>query len=636
MAEYVSSIRIPDLLVKLRDGDYLVPKFQRDFVWTVSDVSGLLVSIINSRPIGMLTLWEQPDNSGLDLEHVSVPDTTADGEEGLKYFGDPKARTNKAYAILDGRQRSTAIAMAFGGLSADDARRKFSGKFFLDIVSDNASERVVFKKSVEVEKLNLSTLSNCITRGLLPFEMDFDQFKNLDDQWMKYAVWISNPKFYPNSELPNESELERRLSIIHSAFQGIIDTTLAQYSVPKQYDLGTICEIFETLNTTGTRVSTVDLIHSWLYADTTMDTVGPFLLREWIKDLGQQQGAIGWADHSDRPELIAQFVTATYLAEDNPPTPRTIGGKTAQLTSVKSGDLLATPTPHWKSVKDRTTDFAQYIGAFQACVGKRPFALKHCPYPISAAIYIALRWKNDTDAQGWALDDVNALYRAFFWRNALSSRYDQGFLTKMATDLKLLIKLLQKRSDFTNFGEWALHCAKILDESVSPIVSEEVLIESLLDAKPAGALGRALMLPVLTSPVRDLLDSSKKIDLVSASDGAFDVHHIYPRAWIKDNVSDTILSRWIENHSGEINSIANLTPMLRVSNLKWKAKIPGRALEDAGVKPDTQRRILESHFISDEAYANLLAGSDGLPTFWKKRAKLMAAHLTELMRVHAG
>ena len=78
MSELVTSIQIPELVNKLREGEYLVPRFQREFVWSTADVISLLHSIIDSRPIGMMTLWEQPDNSGLDLEHVSLPDSPAE------------------------------------------------------------------------------------------------------------------------------------------------------------------------------------------------------------------------------------------------------------------------------------------------------------------------------------------------------------------------------------------------------------------------------------------------------------------------------------------------------------------------------------------------------------------------------
>lgn len=56
---YVTDITVPTLLERLKKGEWQVPEFQRDFVWSVADVIKLITSIIESRPIGMATLWEQ-------------------------------------------------------------------------------------------------------------------------------------------------------------------------------------------------------------------------------------------------------------------------------------------------------------------------------------------------------------------------------------------------------------------------------------------------------------------------------------------------------------------------------------------------------------------------------------------------
>ena len=70
----VSSITVPVLLKKLRTREWLVPQFQRDFVWSNAAIISLVNSIIDSRPVGMVTLWEQQEDTTLKLEPVSVAD----------------------------------------------------------------------------------------------------------------------------------------------------------------------------------------------------------------------------------------------------------------------------------------------------------------------------------------------------------------------------------------------------------------------------------------------------------------------------------------------------------------------------------------------------------------------------------
>ncbi|WP_165070527.1 DUF262 domain-containing protein [Marisediminicola senii] len=377
----VESTNISDLLDLLRSNTWLVPSFQRDFVWSEAEVTGLALSVIEARPIGMATLWEQADDSELTLESASIPDTV-NGVSATAKIAMHDERPKKFFAVLDGRQRATALAMAFGGLRATDARRRFSGRYFLDVTHQDSSERVRYIRDAQVKAGKLDQLSVCIGQGLFPLATEPDS--ELLGQWLEYIQAIKDPANYANKQLPPAEELQRRDEILKKAFAGISQTVLAVYIVPSGYSLGEICEIFETLNTTGTKVSTVDLLHSWLYSDTSADA-DPVLLREWIDDLGQLEGAFGWASKNDRPELMAQLVTACYVALDSEkPAPRAVGSKKspASISSIKAGDLLATPSAFWQEAIADEILLAGYIGDFQECVAGSSFPLKEVKSPV--------------------------------------------------------------------------------------------------------------------------------------------------------------------------------------------------------------------------------------------------------------
>ena len=70
----VTSVTVSSLLINLRTREWMIPAFQRDFVWTIGDISSLVYSILESRPIGMATLWQQSDETDLHLEPVSIQD----------------------------------------------------------------------------------------------------------------------------------------------------------------------------------------------------------------------------------------------------------------------------------------------------------------------------------------------------------------------------------------------------------------------------------------------------------------------------------------------------------------------------------------------------------------------------------
>src|SRR5260370_16092224 len=50
--------RIDELAGRILNGDILLPKFQRDFVWEKSQIIDLLDSIARNYPVGSILLWQ--------------------------------------------------------------------------------------------------------------------------------------------------------------------------------------------------------------------------------------------------------------------------------------------------------------------------------------------------------------------------------------------------------------------------------------------------------------------------------------------------------------------------------------------------------------------------------------------------
>ena len=47
-----------DLITEIEKGEIKIPKFQRDFVWSLDKTASLLDSILKGYPIGTFILWE--------------------------------------------------------------------------------------------------------------------------------------------------------------------------------------------------------------------------------------------------------------------------------------------------------------------------------------------------------------------------------------------------------------------------------------------------------------------------------------------------------------------------------------------------------------------------------------------------
>jgi hypothetical protein len=639
MSLEVSAVKISKVLSLLKTGAWQVPQFQREFVWTESQILQFVQSIFACRPIGMVTLWAQPDEQALPLEPVNIPDWVGDpGATSPRYFGTPGAHPNQYFAILDGRQRCTAIAMVFGGLRAEHGRYRYSGRFFLNVAETDPTEQIVFKKNSDIVTEGLNTLSVCIGNGLFPLAVPDDAVDGLFGQWLTYTQSIRDPANYPNGEFPSEDELSRREALLRKAFNGLNETMLAVYSVPDTYSLDEICDIFETLNTTGTRVSTVDLIHATLFAETQNDQGGALLLRDWIADLSQIDGAVGWADPERRPELVTQIVTACYVALDKKPKPRSKPGYSKkEITSVKSSDLLATPADHWRHVVPRAEELARYLGDFQRVTADGLYPMRSCPYPVTSAIYAGLRWHLTFDIESnrsWGQDELNSLFSAFFWRNALTGRYDQGFLTQLGKDVQFLREILDGRSDFATAHQWAAKADDALWKHMDRERPTESDLRDLVEhGRLTGARKKAALLPLVARAMKDPLDPGRTISFPEVEE--VELHHVYPRAWCRTNRFGNLADVLKEESSGKYlpESAVNMLPMSRLSNRKWTSKLPGQAIVEAELTFEPIRDIWERAFISKGAFEALTSDHADPGTFWTIRSGLMTDYFKRKLAV---
>ncbi|MGB5926114.1 MAG: DUF262 domain-containing protein [Dehalococcoidia bacterium] len=634
----VTSISMEELLDKLRSREWLIPQFQREFIWSIANVIDFAHSVLFARPIGMATLWEQEEDSQLPLAPISLPGIDSDdGVTKDKTFCDTEKDPTKKFAVLDGRQRCTAVAMLFGRFHSDDPKNKLSGRYFLDVSQKEPSKQIIYFKEKEITQKGYDTDAACTSDGLFPLSSNTAKEKMLP-QWMRYVQTIRNRDFYPDGKLPAKDELDRRERILKQAFEGIIRTRLAVYIVPSAYSLAEVCEIFETLNVTGTKVSTVDLVHSWLYADTAKEA-RQILLRDWIDEFGQSDGAIGWADSDDRPELVLQMVTASHIALESKPKPRATRGKkdSEMISSVKAEDLLRTPTQHWKNMIANETVIAEALGDFQKVVADGYFAWTDCPYPVSASIYVALRlhsYFDPPETHRWGREDLNAIFRAFFWRNALTNRYDQGFLTQLGEDIKTVKAWLRMRADYQSSSQWATEVTKLLDSYMKKTLpTKDDLMAAVTDTVPIGALGKALMLPMHGGARRDLVDGNRSLEYPTPK--GVPIHHIYPKNWCQNNKMGRLAILLDKKKAGKdwVNSAANLMPLSRESNNLWKAKPPGQVLAENGIVYEHVQDILRASFMDRQCFDYLLQGEKNIQEFWERRATLIVEDLLRRMTV---
>ena len=119
------------LIHEIEQGIIKIPKFQRDFVWSIDKTAGLLDSILQGYPIGTFILWETSEriNDIKNIGNLVLPATPAN---------------TKPQYVLDGQQRITSLFAAHRGAQIQKTGAKKSTDYKNIVVNlDNDHGQVV-------------------------------------------------------------------------------------------------------------------------------------------------------------------------------------------------------------------------------------------------------------------------------------------------------------------------------------------------------------------------------------------------------------------------------------------------------------------------------------------------------------
>ena len=96
------SKKYSDLISEIQKGIIKIPKFQREFVWSIEKTANLLDSILKGYPIGTFILWQTDEriNDIKNVGNLEIP---------------PTPEGTKVQYVLDGQQRITSLYAAYLG-----------------------------------------------------------------------------------------------------------------------------------------------------------------------------------------------------------------------------------------------------------------------------------------------------------------------------------------------------------------------------------------------------------------------------------------------------------------------------------------------------------------------------------------
>lgn len=632
----VTQISLNRLIDKIRANEIRIPVFQREYVWNPGQVIDLLESIRTGIPLGAIVLWDVPNRYSNLFENyfkiapVGGVKKIIRGQEwqienipqGATVFN---SNPTNFEGILDGRQRTESLLMAIGGVTYGYSTKPHARIYYLDLTKNyNGTESPFGRvKVAEIENGGqFDTLSKWIAAG-------------------KFPLWYTDPNFFigqlSNSahyQGPVPGDVGDRIQQLSSYLNSISSSSLAVIAIENTYDLSQVCNIFETLNISGTKVSAFDITCSNLIGSSGANE--PLNLRERLYDIARNEIDPAfplvffsrWCEDANKWTIISQCITMMYILSDSKqnqyPVPPNIS-----IDSLKGESLINTPelfyreifdfelngenTPNLPSLNLLELFSSDFYRVTNGCA-----SVKTCPYPITFTQYFGLRYKLFTDPTAVTLNMLNEAFRVFYWRIAVNSRYDQGYLSQATTDAKNLWEFLSDPENISYFISDKLKWWDNLNRTFSswnlrlmpPAIAD---LDLDLESANSGAKQKTY---------NALLFVKKPIDLktgvqLNSYESAVELHHIFPKNWVRNNANNTI-------NMSRLNFPTALIPLSKSSNIEWLASAPEQAVSDWHPNHNwqTMTSFFSSLLLDQDSYTPLVnAGNpqDRLDNFFNTR-----------------
>ena len=579
----------PELLKKLLDGieagETALPEFQRDWRWDEDRIVGLLASIAQGFPIGTIMTLE----TGGDVRFKMRPIA------GAPNFS---AATEPPVLVLDGQQRLTALyqVLRSGNIvsTADKRKKPIERWFYIDIeqaISENADfEEIIV--TVDATKRRLAfdrTIAVDVTTAKAEWESRLFPLSVCLDVAGRNA-WQSG-----FMEHGDPAAISERV-VLWNAFQQRVLQAFELYQLPViELDKGTsreaVCRVFEKVNTGGVALDVFELVTASFAAD-------EFDLRaDWRS---RQQGfrenpylasilnAVGNTDFLQAISLVTTFRARLLRLRDGEK------GERLPAVSCKRKDILRIDHKEYSAHADAIAD--GFSEAAQLLHQQHLFAARDLPYRTQLVPMAATFALLGTDAKN---DTARQKIARWYWCGVFGELYGGAIETRFARDVQELV-------------EWI----RGSDTEPKTISDSNFVASRLLTLRTRNSAAyKGLHALLMHDGCLDFLNG-KAIDMQTFTDGAIDIHHVFPQKWCRDRNLD----------AGRFDSIVNKTALSASTNRIIGGSAPSEYLTSlerrAAISHERMNELVASHAI-DPA----LLRSDDFETFFSARSNALIARI---------
>ena len=570
---------------------FVIPEIQRPFVWKKSQVRDLIDSLYNGYPTGYIITWKNPDVQ------------TKDG-----------GKSNGKHVLIDGQQRITALMAAIAGKEVLDedfnwGRIKIA---FNPLATDSTKRFAVQDASHLKDKKWIPDIS-------VVFDSNFDSF----DFTLAYCA--ANEGVTPNEVNKAINELK-----------GIANRQIGVIELDHSLEIDEVTEIFIRINSKGTALSQSDFVMSKMAADidhggnTLRKTVDyfchlaakPEFYSQMIRDKGFQDSLyaekIRWLanDYDDiyDPDY-GDMLRVSFMHQFR-------RGKLADLVSLLSGRDFETKEYRddiiESSYKKLDTgiqkfineyNFHQFIMAIRGA-GFISNKLLNSAMTLDFAYTLYLMLLDDPSIPN---EQIKRYVQKWFVMSTLTARYIGSPETVMDRDMRSIAE-----KGFKNF--FAEVEASALSDTFWKVTLPQNLETSSVNSP---AFNTFIAAQINLNYNSMLMNGTKIADLINI---AGDVHHIFPKAYLKNNgVDNKTKYNQVANYiylDTQVNkAISDDAPCVYFAKVKTQCET--KQIELGNISDETLLKSnLEENCIPENIFSMDVSAYD---EFLIERRKMMAA-----------
>jgi len=251
-------ISLKDIVDNISKSGYLIPKFQRDFVWNTKDIVDLGDSIIRGYPISSLLIM--PENGSLK---VGAHDLLKDD---FRKFSNQRNENEVKHYILDGQQRITSISKLFLAL---DSKKEYYFDLLSILVAKYPSDHLQRDSGLDLSNRNSSKISDHFCRDFTIGKDKSEKTTRQNDRFILGKLVINGEynsvisKFLLRTlKDVNDINIDK-----YNNYLGVILGAVSGYKIPSTViashsELGVVIRVFEKVNSTGKKLTLFDLINA--------------------------------------------------------------------------------------------------------------------------------------------------------------------------------------------------------------------------------------------------------------------------------------------------------------------------------------------------------------------------------------